>query len=519
MEQTVYKYCAVIGMDGMGNFNREAQTPRMDAIFQGGAVTYDALSMDPTISAENWGAMLLGMTPTVHGLTNSYISRYENTNPKLVTVFRRLHDVYPDAYYASVSNWNPINHGIVEHDIGVDLATADNDELLLPEIVKRVAKKPKFLFVQFDNIDGAGHHYGYGTPDHLACITRNDGLVGQVYDAYRDAGILDETLFLVIADHGGNGHGHGGYTDGEKYVFFGAAGKSVKPGTVGTMATVDIAAIVLYALGAPLPAYDKKGFSSQVPENLFTDCTLPYRVTVAAPSRVTTKPTPAIDGEGGLYRFFPASDVKTALFFDDDLCDATGHCAYRAVNEPKFYTNGVYGSCGEFGTTGYAETADLRVGAGSFTLGVWLQASAAVNTDCLICATKDWPRRSDKGFALVQRPHNLRFLIASGDDCDDCVAPWPDEISGGWLHALVSVDREEKTMSIYFDFERVGTWKLDDQYCGDIDTDAFVVGNDAGDRSANTTLYPNLFRMDDLLVFGRAFTDADAAKLKAYYGV
>ena len=78
-----YEHTIIIGIDGMGNFNRNANTPNIDALFENGAVTYTALSMDPTISAENWGAMLIGCNPAVHGLTNSIVSRYEYKNKEL----------------------------------------------------------------------------------------------------------------------------------------------------------------------------------------------------------------------------------------------------------------------------------------------------------------------------------------------------------------------------------------------------------------------------------------------------
>ncbi len=75
-----FKHVAVIGIDGMGGFNKSAQTPCMDSIFVNGAVTYKAFSMDPTISAENWGGMLIGSDPAVHRLTNGYISTHPYTN-------------------------------------------------------------------------------------------------------------------------------------------------------------------------------------------------------------------------------------------------------------------------------------------------------------------------------------------------------------------------------------------------------------------------------------------------------
>ncbi|NLA77363.1 MAG: nucleotide pyrophosphatase, partial [Clostridiales bacterium] len=179
-----YKHAIVIGTDGMGNFNAEASTPRMDEIFGNSAVTYSALSMDPTISAENWGAMLLGATPVVHGLTNSIIGKREYHNDALPSVFRRIRKAVPDACLASYCNWNPINHGIVEHDLGVDLQTADDDIILTDKIVDCVAKKPMFLFVQLDDIDHAGHAHGYGTPEYLEKITDTDALIGKIYDAY-----------------------------------------------------------------------------------------------------------------------------------------------------------------------------------------------------------------------------------------------------------------------------------------------------------------------------------------------
>ena len=98
-----------------------------------------------------------------------------------------------------------------------------------------------------------------------------------------DAGILDDTLFIVIADHGGanspdgKGH-HGGWTDGEKYVTFAAAGKGVNAVEIEEMNIRDLASIVLYALGIGIPEIDEQGWTSQIPAGMFTDPAIPaYR--------------------------------------------------------------------------------------------------------------------------------------------------------------------------------------------------------------------------------------------------
>lgn len=290
-----YSHVIVLGIDGAGSFIKDADTPYFDSIFANGAVIYDALASNPSISAECWGSMLLGVGPEVHKLTNGIVSStpYPVDSP-YPSLFRRIKAVYPEAELGSYCDWNPITYGIVEDNLGVSHDTA-NDDALAPIICDYIkAKKPGFLFVQFDSVDGAGHKHGYGTPEHLKRISEVDVLVNDVYRAAQDAGIIDETLFIVIADHGGTnpgngqGGGHGGWTDGEKYVTFAATGKGVNNVQLEKMNIRDLAAIVLYAFGIDSPEFDEAGWTSQIPDGLFDDSSIPeYRdishLTGAAP--------------------------------------------------------------------------------------------------------------------------------------------------------------------------------------------------------------------------------------------
>ncbi|MBQ2278930.1 MAG: alkaline phosphatase family protein [Clostridia bacterium] len=286
-----YNHVIVIGVDGAGAFVKKADTPCFDRIFADGAVTYSALASNPTISAECWGSMLLGVGPEVHKLTNGIVSSTPYpVDSAFPSLFRRIREVMPDAELGSYCDWNPITFGIVENNQNVANATA-HDTDLMPMICDYIReKKPTFLFTQLDSVDGAGHGHGYGSEAHLRRIHEVDELMNDAYEAVKEAGILEDTLFIMIADHGGFGTGHGGWTDEEKYVTFAAAGKGVQKGDIEEMNIRDLSAIVLYALGIDAPAFDEQGWTAQVPAGIFADAVLPeYRdishLTGAAPRR------------------------------------------------------------------------------------------------------------------------------------------------------------------------------------------------------------------------------------------
>ncbi len=293
-----YSHVIVIGVDGAGSWFKDADTPNFDEIFKIGAITYNALSSKPTISAECWGSMLIGVGPEVHKLTNNRVSILPYPVwSKHPTVFRRIRKAYPKSELGSYCDWNPINKGIVEKGLGVNKQTA-RDKELTPLVCDYISqKKPDFLFVHFDSVDGAGHSNGYGTEKHIKAINAVDKLIGDVYSAVKCAGILDDTLFMVIADHGGTnddtGKGsHGGWTDEEKHVTFAAVGKDITSGEIKEMNIRDLAAVVLYAMGIEAPDFDEKGWTSQLPKGLFSDYDAEYRdishLTGAAP-RISKK--------------------------------------------------------------------------------------------------------------------------------------------------------------------------------------------------------------------------------------
>lgn len=508
-----YNYVAVIGIDGMGKFNSQTDTPNFDKIFREGAVAWSAVSQNPTISAQNWGAMLLGAAPLVHKLTNGSISNEHYTNEALPSVFKRIRDTDPDCYLASVCNWNPINHGIIEEGLGIEKLTAPNDKELTAIITECVKKKPKFLFVQFDEVDGAGHSGGYGTEHHYEEIRRADGYTGEIYAAYEEAGIIDETLFIVISDHGGVRNGHGGYTDTEKYVFMGIAGKGVQENFITYAETRDIAAIVLYALGLEIPEYDEEGFTSQVPEGIWEGTKPYYRKPVERPV-IPVRETP-----GNIFDFINKDKVKLLMHLDNSLEDTSGNCAIKHKGTVKFYSNGVNSSCGEFGKTGFAVTDSISFGEESFSIAFWVETDATIAEAPALMGNQDWwwQNRRKNGLTVALRNNDVMFNISNGNDHMDTVIPFPEEMDDGWLHYIAVFDRENKEIRFYNNFKLRHKITIPDDYLISYDTDyPFVIGND-GKGVYNNVSHDFIFRLDDVIITNGALNNDEIEKLKEYY--
>ncbi len=511
-----YNHVIVVGVDGMGNFNRNTPTPNIDRIFKNGATTYDALSMIPTISAQNWGGMILGCEPLVHKLTNSIVGSHPYEKKEIPSVFRTIREHYPDAVLASCCNWNPINFGIIESDCNVIKETADNDEILTEKILKVIKSKPDFLFIQLDDVDSAGHRNGYGKQGHLDEISKADGYIGRIYDEYVNQNLIDETLFIVISDHGGFERSHGGYSEGERYVFLGVAGKKVKNGNIEKAYTKDISAIVLYALGIDTPQYNLNAYSSQVPLGIFKDYNETYVLPpVNEPAKIQyrTKPFASERGFGTLF----GDRVKLCMFFDNDIKDESGKCRFEEINTFKFYSDGIVSSCGEGGANGWINTTDLSVGKDSFSVAVWVETDLELIDCAVVCTNKDWTGdRDDKGFGIILESHDIVFSLAIGDDCIEPVIPFDSRTTDGWVHFMASVDRQKQKIDFYLNFRHITSVDLPEGFTTDFDNSRFTIGNDKPNTYNNVENIITL-RMDDLIVLDGVLTEDDVKAFEEYY--
>ena len=75
-----------------------------------------------------------------------------------------------------------------------------------------------------------------------------DGYISEILNAVKEAGIWDETIFILTADHGGINKGHGGKTMEEMQTPFIISGKNIKKGYNFTesMMQFDVASTIAY---------------------------------------------------------------------------------------------------------------------------------------------------------------------------------------------------------------------------------------------------------------------------------
>ncbi|MED4582381.1 alkaline phosphatase family protein [Brevibacillus choshinensis] len=270
----LYKRVVVIGIDGAGNAVKdpEANATNILTLMKEGAGTFEAKAMLPTISAQNWGAILHGVTPDKHQLTNDIVAATPYPEKSAYPSYMKLlKQERPQLAQASFATWGSINIGILEDSAGSYKQNSGSDEETAKKVVdyiKKEGKNTRSIFVHFDEVDGAGHDQGYFTPKFYEQLQKEDEYVGDIIKALEEQGLMDDTLMILTSDHGGKGTGHGGSSLEEQTIFWAAKGASIAPGTeLSEVQNMDTAAVVAQALRLEIP----KNWDAKIPEGLFQD--------------------------------------------------------------------------------------------------------------------------------------------------------------------------------------------------------------------------------------------------------
>lgn len=260
------KHVIFIGLDGWGAYSvPKADMPAVKKLMDQGCYTLTKRTVNPSSSAPNWASMFMGAGPELHGYTKwgsktpEIPSRVIEKNNIFPTIFQVYRDANPKAEIGALYEWDGIKFlvdtlSLSHHAQAPDYNT--HPEALCDMAVEYIKnKKPNLLAICFDNPDHVGHKAGHDTPEYYAMLTQLDGYIDRIVRAVREAGMIDDTVFIITSDHGGIDHGHGGITLQEMETPFIIAGKGIKKGGAFTesMMQYDVASTMAYLLDLKQP--------------------------------------------------------------------------------------------------------------------------------------------------------------------------------------------------------------------------------------------------------------------------
>ncbi|SNY95294.1 Predicted pyrophosphatase or phosphodiesterase, AlkP superfamily [Flagellimonas pacifica] len=258
------QHVVVIGVDGMSPDGiKKANTPMLDSMIKNGAATMHARSVLPSSSSPNWASMIMGADTEQHGITSNGWEKFDHRLPPVVatnegtfpTIFTLFKDQHPEAHIGAIYDWDGFGRLFEKNDVDFDI-NGDHEDGTTNEAVRYIKKhKPEFTFVHLDHVDHVGHSMGHGSLEYYSSIEKADSLIAEIVDATKKVGMFENTMFIVSADHGGLGFGHGGESPAEMTIPFILYGAGVKSGyqIEETVYQIDNAPTVAYAMGLKTP--------------------------------------------------------------------------------------------------------------------------------------------------------------------------------------------------------------------------------------------------------------------------
>jgi predicted AlkP superfamily pyrophosphatase or phosphodiesterase len=216
------EHLVFIGFDGWGAYYvNKANMPTIKRMISGGSLSTELRSVLPSNSLPNWTSLFMG-TPPEKRFGNDFPSIFSviknagndiRENYKTETVlfyeWEELHDIFSD-------------DAIIKFRINSDYKSAHQIAAYILE------NKPFFTAIIFDEPDAAGHSKGWGSKDYYDKLALLDDFASIIEQAVKDAGIYDNTVFVVSADHGGSFKGHGSRISTHRKIPLVVYGKGIK---------------------------------------------------------------------------------------------------------------------------------------------------------------------------------------------------------------------------------------------------------------------------------------------------
>jgi len=205
----------IISVDGLRpDVLLRARTPAMRGLMSRGAFTCWAQTTAASVTLPSHTSMLTGVPPSVHGIDwNRDLPFSEPVYSRVPTIFEVAKKRgMSSALISGKSKFDALaKPGSVDWVSipGVGKPQRLDDEVAAEAVSIILQHRPIVTFVHLPNTDAVGHKIGWGTPEQLDAVGKADDAIDAILRATREAGIAENLLVIVSADHGGAGLSHG----------------------------------------------------------------------------------------------------------------------------------------------------------------------------------------------------------------------------------------------------------------------------------------------------------------------
>lgn len=254
----------IIGLDAMSAHGMQrATTPNFNRMIEEGASSVNGRCILTPASTQNWTTMLTGAVPVQHGVTGNpwqrdnhriepYIANEDGLFPSIFDWVREGRG--EDAKVYMLHEWRNVKRMFSWERLDICEKTPTGEATFERAEELFFAERPDLLYMHILDTDHVGHNDGHDTEAFYSCIEKYDTLVGHFVERIEAEGLLDNTLILVVADHGGFLGTHSGESAKAIEIPIILYGAGVQKGvTLSKYFIFDVAPTVAWAMGVEWP--------------------------------------------------------------------------------------------------------------------------------------------------------------------------------------------------------------------------------------------------------------------------
>lgn len=238
----------VISMDGARpDAILQSDTPVLQGLALSGAVDWEAQTILPAATIPAHASLFTGLSVEEHGLEHNSYDTETLDLPTFLSI--AAENGIPSAMIVGKNKLDQFHY---PETVYYEFPTS-GDGSVVDAAIQRLEAGDKLLFVHLPNPDYFGHSTGWMSETYLYELGNTDRQIGRLLTTLEEMGLLETSLIIVTADHGGHEMEHG-YAPEDRIIPLIIAGNGVQAGLVLENSQItQIAATVLWAMDLPIP--------------------------------------------------------------------------------------------------------------------------------------------------------------------------------------------------------------------------------------------------------------------------